>query len=101
MQTRMPFDTEKERKFIKRLSPRQAIYSLFATLIYVSIAFEIAFSGGRHFMVTIILLLLCLPLVSPLLILAFLTHKDTGYFYDKHLWFLYKNKKTQIGIWRK
>ncbi|MFD2216592.1 MULTISPECIES: PrgI family protein [Bacillaceae] len=100
MRTRMPFNTEAERKSIRGVSWRQATYILFAALVYLSIASEILFSGRFTFIVGFVLCALTLPITAPFLILAFLKNGKSGYYYDQHLIFLSKFKKSQTGIWR-
>lgn len=100
MRTKMPFNTEAERKSIRGFSWRQAIYILFAGLIYLSIVSEILFSGRFSFIVGFILSALVLPITLPFFLLAFLKNRQSGYFYDRHIYFLLKFKKSQTGIWR-
>ncbi|MYL35497.1 hypothetical protein GLW08_20555 [Pontibacillus yanchengensis] len=101
MRTKMPFDTEKERKVIKGMSWRQGIYALVAGVIYITITSEIVFSGKFPFMMGFILCLLVLPIIAPLIVFAFLKNKDSGYFLDRHILYVLKHRKAQSGVWRK
>jgi len=100
MKTRMPFDTEKERKVIKGLSWRQSFYALFALLIYGSIGTEVMFAGFG-FIQTALILFALTPILIPFAILAFYRDKQTNYFYDRYLIFKWNYKKKQAGLWRK
>lgn len=100
MKTRMPFDTETERKFIKSLSVRQSLYVLIGGLIYFSIASELLFAGFP-FIPTILLLVAVTPILIPFVVLAFYKNKETNLFYDRYIIFKTNHKKKQSGIWRK
>ncbi|QOK30089.1 PrgI family protein (plasmid) [Cytobacillus oceanisediminis] len=100
MKTRMPFDTETERKVIKGMSWRQSLYVLIGGLIYFSIGSEVLF-GGFPFVTTVIILVLLIPITLPFLIFAFYKNKETNYFYDRYLVFKFNYKKKQSGLWRK
>jgi hypothetical protein len=100
MKTRMPFDTETERKVIKGMSWRQSLYVLVGGLIYLSIASELLFAGFS-FVTTVILMASLTPITIPFLIFAFYRNKATHYFFDHYLFFKINHKKKQSGIWRK
>lgn len=100
LKTRMPFDTETERKPIKGMSWRQSLYVLVGGLIYFSIASEVLF-GGFSFVLTVLILAFLTPITVPFIVLAFYKNKETEYFYDRYLLFKINHKKKQIGIWRK
>lgn len=100
MKTKMPFDTETERKVVKFMSWRQSLYVLIGGLIYFTIASDILFAGF-NFIVTIIILALLTPITAPFLILAFYKNKETHYFFDRYLLFKINHSKKQAGIWRK
>lgn len=101
MHTKMPFNTEAERKTIRQFSWRQAIYLLFAGLIYLSIVSEVVLSGSFSFIVATLLTVFVFPVTLPFLLLAFLKHPQTGYYLDRHLIFVWKFKSSQVTIWRK
>jgi PrgI family protein len=100
VKTRMPFDTEAERKVIKGMSWRQSLYALVGMLIYLSIGSEILFAG-MSFVTTVVILALLLPITIPFVVFAFYRDKQTHYFYDYYLFFKTNHKKKQAGIWRK
>ncbi|RTR28133.1 PrgI family protein [Robertmurraya yapensis] len=100
MKTRMPFDTETERKVIKFMSWRQSLYALVGGLLYLSIGSEILFAG-MPFITTIVVLALLIPITIPFVIFGFYQDKETNLFYDHYLWFRFNHKKKQAGIWRK
>lgn len=100
MKTRMPFDTEKERKVIKFMSWRQSLYVLVGGLIYLSIGSEVLFAG-YPLVTTVVILAFLTPLTIPFLVFAFYQNRETGYFFDHYLLFRLNHKKKQAGIWRK
>lgn len=96
----MPFDTETERKVIKFMSWRQALYMTIGGLLFLSIASEILFAG-QSFVTTVLLIVAITPITVPFLVLAFYKNKETDYYYDRYLLFVLNFKKKQSGIWRK
>lgn len=102
MRTRIPFDTEKERKPVKAydwsFSWRQSAYIGIGLLAYAQCC-QWAFIGAIGMMNLLTFLLLSPVLIIPVLC-ALVKNSKTGLFLDRHFW-NYLNHHKQTGIWRK
>jgi hypothetical protein len=104
MRTRLPFDTEKERKPLKAwnfsISWRQLAY-IVTSVVIVSETMQYTMNGDYPLVLNAILFFMnCLGLL-PAAILGFKKHSQTDYFLDRHLLIYFRHKRRESGLWRR
>ncbi len=100
MKARMPFDTEKERKPVKNLSYRQVAYMAVSLVLYIQLI-QFIYTDSMGLFGLVILIFVLLPVNAPFLYFALVRNSQTGYFMDRHLFYYFRHKSTQVGVWRK
>jgi hypothetical protein len=103
MRALLPFDTEKERKPVKiydwSFSWRQSAYFGAALLLLIQLC-QWVYVDSFGLIINFLFWVMCLPVVAPFFYFALYKHPQTGHFMDRHLWYRFRHKKTQSGVWR-
>lgn len=104
MKTKMPFDTEMERKPLKvwefAFSWRQCAYLAVSLVVFIQYLQYVVIMPGFSFVISLVLFFLGLLLFSPAFIFGFIRNGSTGLYIDKYLLYYLRHKKNETGIWR-